>query len=532
MRRESLEGVELQDPTNPISINKPKLSFAAIAKLKMKAAEISLDARVNAAIKEESYPPTSPTFSQYSNNNNNNNQSNHHKSTTRAISKSLTKLAKSINLVVLPLLLMSFFVAIILLYLAKSVLVPFVIAIFLTYLLRPVVNLLLTPYSKCSRLVCTSLTFSTSTPYQTNGNNNNEEEEEELGLLTLERRNSRSLRSLRSSTSNKHNEFEDEKMTDCTKRLPRPVAVLIVMLLTVCILGGGVLLVTDAVQGFGARDLLLYEESGSLLLNNTLKWVKLSFDVDGTYLQERVSAQVGVIDIVRAIVMFCVDATVNIFWVMLFVMYLLYESESKGRKPFSIRAKIDKQITKYLTIKALISLMVGGAVWLWLVILGVRMAHLFALFTFVLNFIPNAGPLVATFLPLPVVVLDPLLGYGAKIFAFIGPIIIHGIVGNVVEPSIFGHSLELHPVTVLLALAFWYLVWGSAGAILSVPITASLRIILLSNKDSTYCQSCLMLLDGRLFEAFGSKEEEEEEEEGGEEDKKNDAKENVNNTMA
>ena len=37
-----------------------------------------------------------------------------------------------------------------------------------------------------------------------------------------------------------------------------------------------------------------------------------------------------------------------------------------------------------------------------------------------------------------------------------GPTLIHMVIGNVVEPMVFGQSMELHPVTVLLALALWY----------------------------------------------------------------------------
>ena len=81
----------------------------------------------------------------------------------------------------------------------------------------------------------------------------------------------------------------------------------------------------------------------------------------------------------------------------------------------------------------------------------------------------------------------------------------YAVVGNVVEPALFGSSLELHPVVVLLSLAFWFLVWGSAGAILSVPITAVVRIVLL-HLDGPYARACLALLEGRLEAAFSGPE--------------------------
>jgi AI-2 transport protein TqsA len=56
---------------------------------------------------------------------------------------------------------------------------------------------------------------------------------------------------------------------------------------------------------------------------------------------------------------------------------------------------------------------------------------------------------------------------------------IHSILGNLVEPKLMGEGLDLHPVTVLLALSFWGLLWGIAGMFLAVPITAAIRIVLI-----------------------------------------------------
>jgi hypothetical protein len=74
---------------------------------------------------------------------------------------------------------------------------------------------------------------------------------------------------------------------------------------------------------------------------------------------------------------------------------------------------------------------------------------------FLLNFIPTAGPIVATVIPMPLVILDPSLTLTAKVAAFAGPTAVHMLIGNLVEPLVFGSSMELHPVTVLLALALW-----------------------------------------------------------------------------
>jgi hypothetical protein len=56
---------------------------------------------------------------------------------------------------------------------------------------------------------------------------------------------------------------------------------------------------------------------------------------------------------------------------------------------------------------------------------------------------------------------------------------------NFVEPMVFGKRLNLHPVVVLFALVFWYMMWGIPGAFLSVPIVSVLKILCLNMDNMT-----------------------------------------------
>jgi AI-2 transport protein TqsA len=165
------------------------------------------------------------------------------------------------------------------------------------------------------------------------------------------------------------------------------------------------------------------------------------------------------------------------FLIVFFVVFLL-----AGRNPHQRRtgiyAEIEATIRGYITtmtaIAAGTSLLVGLVLWAF----GLHMAWLFGLLVFFLSYIPNIGPIVATLLPLPVAVTqfhhNPWM-----IFAVIAvPGAIHMTIGNLVAPKLMGRGLELHPVTVLLALAFWGLLWGVVGMVLAVPIVAMLRIVL------------------------------------------------------
>jgi AI-2 transport protein TqsA len=159
-----------------------------------------------------------------------------------------------------------------------------------------------------------------------------------------------------------------------------------------------------------------------------------------------------------------------------FVVFLLVGRDSEHRRT-DIYAEIESTMRGYIAtmtvIAAITSVLVGLVLWAF----GLRMAWLFAVLVFFLSFIPNIGPIIATLLPVPVAVTqfqNPWM-----ILAVVAiPGAIHMGIGNLVTPKLMGRGLELHPVTVLLALAFWGLLWGIVGMVLAVPIVAMLRIVL------------------------------------------------------
>ena len=114
--------------------------------------------------------------------------------------------------------------------------------------------------------------------------------------------------------------------------------------------------------------------------------------------------------------------------------------------------------------------------------LGVDLAMVFGLFAFLLNFIPSIGSIIATLLPVPVVLMSPSLSMPAAIMAIAIPGVIQFSVGNVIEPKIMGDELDLHPVTILLTLIVWGMLWGIAGMLLATPITAVMKILFSKNE--------------------------------------------------
>lgn len=128
-------------------------------------------------------------------------------------------------------------------------------------------------------------------------------------------------------------------------------------------------------------------------------------------------------------------------------------------------------------------------------LLKVDLWPVWTILTFVLNFIP-LGSAVSTAAPIPFIFLDSSKPWAFVAVCVLWPIIVHNVVGNVVEPRVFAHSLNLKPFVVLFSLTFWGFLWGILGALVCVPMTAAIRIILREFMDHPYVSSVVALLEG------------------------------------
>ena len=109
--------------------------------------------------------------------------------------------------------------------------------------------------------------------------------------------------------------------------------------------------------------------------------------------------------------------------------------------------------------------------------LGVDLALVFGLLAFLLNFIPSVGSIIATLLPVPVVVVSPDISTTTAILAILLPSLIQIVIGNIIEPKVMGEALDLHPIVILMALIVWGMLWGVVGMLLATPMTAILKIL-------------------------------------------------------
>ena len=163
--------------------------------------------------------------------------------------------------------------------------------------------------------------------------------------------------------------------------------------------------------------------------------------------------------------------------VLIFVFFLLIGSPAIDGGNQTVQ-EINRQVRSYLSLKTVISIITGLAFGIALHLFGVPMAFTFGVMAFLLNFVPNVGPIVASLLPVPLVIFDPEGSLMWMIAVITVTSMIQLISGNLIEPKVMGDSSDLHPVTILLALMFWGMMWGVIGMFLATPITAAVKIML------------------------------------------------------
>jgi AI-2 transport protein TqsA len=141
-----------------------------------------------------------------------------------------------------------------------------------------------------------------------------------------------------------------------------------------------------------------------------------------------------------------------------------------------IVGSIIHRVNRYLLVKTAVSLATGVLVWAVAVAFGLDLAVALGLLTFVLNYIPAVGSIIATALVALVAFVqlgDP--GTTLMIFVVVGAI--QFLNGNIIDPMLMGRALRMSSLGIIISLAFWGAVWGIPGMFLSVPIMVGLMIV-------------------------------------------------------
>lgn len=205
----------------------------------------------------------------------------------------------------------------------------------------------------------------------------------------------------------------------------------------------------------------------------------------------------------RVVITETMDLLSVMFVTIIYLTYFLC-TRTRASDAGGAWSKIEQDIQRFVTLKAFLSLFVALLVTIVYVSLNVGLAIVWGILTFILNWIPNVGAMMASVAPICIIVITPgeIMNPMEKFLAITLPMCFHMFVGNFIEPKVFGKKLEMDPVIVILSLSAWGLLWGVVGMMLSVPLTAAAKIMLSHLK---LWPEFVALLEGTYFSRYQEK---------------------------
>lgn len=291
------------------------------------------------------------------------------------------------------------------------------------------------------------------------------------------------------------------RLSEGWRRFVAGAGILMLFLIIIGYVAANAQAITEAVPGYGANfDALLEQVSAALGLQKTPQVSDLM-----TRLQEQVNWGQLAGDLVGALT----GVGGLLFAALLYAAFLLAEwndlptktrlalgDAEKTRKTLDTVAQINGKIGTYLASKTLVNIILGVLSLAVMWILGIEFALFWAILIGLMNYIPYVGSVVGVFFPatLALVQFASLSQGVVALAALVGAQL---LVGNVLEPRLMGRSVNMSPVVILAALAFWGSVWGLVGAILAVPLTSMIMIIL-AEIPATRPVAVMMSGDGQV----------------------------------
>ena len=188
------------------------------------------------------------------------------------------------------------------------------------------------------------------------------------------------------------------------------------------------------------------------------------------------------------------DVLTNTFLIIFTMIFILLEASSVGIKVEAAFGKSASSMERasaflsnlgrYLGIKTVVSFATGFCAWALTASIGLDYPLLWAMLTFLLNYVPTVGFIIAA---VPAILLAWVqINSGAAVATMVGYVGINIVFGNLVEPRLMGYGVGISPLVVFVGLIFWGFIFGPVGMLLSVPLTMTLKMGLESDERTRW----------------------------------------------
>lgn len=146
------------------------------------------------------------------------------------------------------------------------------------------------------------------------------------------------------------------------------------------------------------------------------------------------------------------------------------------RELIVVAAEASRQIRTYFAVTLFTSILTGLGSAAIALITGLDLAAVWGLLNFLLNFVPVIGNIIGIIPPAIYAALQ-FDGIVMPAIVFVAFAVMQVVISNFIYPLLQGRQLAISPLVIVLALAFWGWMWGIAGALIAIPLTAAIVII-------------------------------------------------------
>jgi AI-2 transport protein TqsA len=282
------------------------------------------------------------------------------------------------------------------------------------------------------------------------------------------------------------------------RRVGVPASIVILAGVTAGTLVGLAFAVYASVLGL-SEELPRLEGRVTGLTEQADEWVEVNapWVVDDHGRQKKVEQRVGeqLTAVAQPVLNAVAEGVMEACVVALYLLFLLLEASrlpervrrayppQRAAEILHLAGQVNAAIISYLKAKVAASLVLAVPVGLVLWGFGVRFALLWAVLTFLCNFIPYIGSVIGYTLPTAFAFLWLDAGWQAPTVALL-LLGCHVSFATMIEPMILGKAVGLSPLVILGSLAFWGLLWGLPGMFLAVPLTV-VAVLVMKHFDLT-----------------------------------------------
>ena len=270
--------------------------------------------------------------------------------------------------------------------------------------------------------------------------------------------------------------------------IPRPIGAILAILLVLLVFGGTISLLASPAASWAAKLPQAIPKISDTF--SSLKPPIQSIEHLVQQLQNFMGSEAGPASsgptlkpssLVGALFSGTATVTSGLFTTLLILFYMLVSGETFLRRMVEILPRfkdkrnavelsfhIERDVSAYLLTITLINVAVGIATGCVMWLCGAV--------AFVLNYVPFLGPMVG----IVVFLMASILSLGVSWWAVLPAALylgIHILEGELFTPTLLARRFTINPVAVILALIFWFWMWGVPGAILAVPMLAITKII-------------------------------------------------------